>query len=198
MNSGIYKLMINGKKYVGCTTNFVQRFKEHRQQLNRNTHINPHLQYAYNKHNQLDFEILEECIEWIYKKEMMWIEKENSYKNGYNMTEGGECPNIGFGPKHHFYGKHLSAEHRKKIGDAQRGIPKPGTSAGLKINNPMFQEKTLQKLRELNTGKLNPSYRHDITREVIMPFVADGWDRNKIARHFRCSPHTIKTRIFSF
>ena len=37
--------------------------------------------------------------------------------------------------------------------------------------------------------------RKDLTKEIIIPFVEKGWDRNKIAKYFRCSPHTIKARI---
>jgi len=93
------------------------------------------------------------------------------HKNGYyNISIGGRGGQTG---SHYGLGK-----------------PKPGTSAGLKINNPMFREENKAKLR----GNQHGLKRH-LTRDLIIPLVEKGWDRNRIARHFNCSPHTIKARI---
>lgn len=66
MNTGVYKItnLINGKFYIGSTSwNFQKRWKTHRNQLRKNKHDNPHLQYSWNKHGELNFkfEIVEDC-----------------------------------------------------------------------------------------------------------------------------------------
>ena len=58
--------------------------------------------------------------------------------------------------------------------------------------NPMRNEEVKAKVVGKRLGK---HLRQHLTKEIIMPFVEKGWDRNKIARHFGCSPHTIKARI---
>ena len=61
--SGIYKIInkINGKYYVGSSEDIEKRFRIHKQCLNGNYHINPHLQYAWNLYdkNIWDWTIIE-------------------------------------------------------------------------------------------------------------------------------------------
>lgn len=71
---------------------------------------------------------------------------------GYNAELGGNSPGrcpeelrkkMGvMGEKHHYYGKHLSEEHRRKLSESHKGLKLPPRS-----------EEHRQKLREANTGK---------------------------------------------
>lgn len=66
MNTGVYRIrnIVNGKIYIGSTAwDFQKRWKTHRNQLRRNKHDNPHLQYSWNKHGEpnFSFEIVEPC-----------------------------------------------------------------------------------------------------------------------------------------
>jgi group I intron endonuclease len=60
----IYKIrnVVNGKFYVGSTTDTRERFRTHRNKLRRGTHHTPHLQAAWNKYGEdcFKFEIVEE------------------------------------------------------------------------------------------------------------------------------------------
>ena len=95
MNTGIYLLRneIDGKIYIGQSTNLSKRKRQHKNLLNNNKHFNEHLQKAYNKYgNVFKFEIIEYCsIDELDNREMYWINKFNTTnkKYGYNILNGG-------------------------------------------------------------------------------------------------------------
>ncbi len=55
----VYEIVnaVNGKRYVGATTNFSRRRNEHLSSLRRNVHTNPHLQCSWNKYGEQSFSI---------------------------------------------------------------------------------------------------------------------------------------------
>ena len=60
--------------------------------LKKNYHHNIHLQNAWNKYGEENFEfsIIEEChMDQLDQREIYWISKLNSYEDGYNLTSGG-------------------------------------------------------------------------------------------------------------
>lgn len=63
--AGIYAIVniLNNKKYIGSTSNFNKRYRQHFNLLSKNKHVNSHLQYAFNKYGNSSFEfwILEQC-----------------------------------------------------------------------------------------------------------------------------------------
>ncbi len=92
---GVYSITntINNKKYIGKSDNIYVRWDEHRKELNKGVHHNKHLQRAWNKYgeNNFIFEIIEKCKndELAYQREQYWVNYYDSFKNGYNMNEGG-------------------------------------------------------------------------------------------------------------
>jgi predicted GIY-YIG superfamily endonuclease len=94
MSIGIYKIenLINGKIYIGQSIDIEKRWSVHKAELNRNYHCNNHLQNAWNKYGEENFEfvIIEECDNsQLNEREIYWIDKYGSYINGYNLTSGG-------------------------------------------------------------------------------------------------------------
>lgn len=92
---GIYIIenIVNNKKYIGKSINIFQRWSVHKHGLNKGEHPNILLQRAWNKYGKdcFIFQIAEECAEeelWI--KEEYYINKFDSFDNGYNLTSGGE------------------------------------------------------------------------------------------------------------
>jgi len=102
---------INGKKYIGQTNNFEKRKKEHLYELRNKKHINNHLQGAFNKYRERNFNIYllsVVSLEDVYEEEKKWIEYYNTFKGeGYNLTIGGE--GTGSGENHPSYGKHINS-----------------------------------------------------------------------------------------
>lgn len=83
-----------GERYVGQTTNFSRRKSEHFSKLSENKHPNPKLQNAYNKYGKDNFVIEKISFDNLTKEELdqqeiFYIEKYNSFNNGYNLTRGG-------------------------------------------------------------------------------------------------------------
>lgn len=91
---GIYMIenIVNKKVYIGQSSAINKRFSQHIAKLNSNTHTNSHLQAAWNKYGQGNFifSIIEECTDGeLDSREVYWIQKYDSYVNGYNATYGG-------------------------------------------------------------------------------------------------------------
>lgn len=85
---------INGKQYVGKTLNTIEtRFKEHCSDSKKERCNKRPLYDAMNKYGIENFtiETLEECSNDIVNdREIYWIDKLNTYHNGYNATLGGD------------------------------------------------------------------------------------------------------------
>lgn len=86
---------VNGKKYIGKSTNLPHRIETHLSDLTLGKHHSIKLQRAFDKYGSKNFvfsyqEVLAENEEELSLLEMKEIDKYDSYKNGYNMTLGGE------------------------------------------------------------------------------------------------------------
>lgn len=92
--------LINNKRYIGSTKDVIQRWKYHKDNLQKNRHGNQYLQHAWNKYgeNNFVFEIIEEVniIEGINEKQQLYAREDYyfaEYKPEYNIgkkAEGGD------------------------------------------------------------------------------------------------------------
>ena len=96
MACGIYKItnLINGKSYIGQSKNITTRWRRHRTSAyNKNDCSYEYPLYrAIRKYGleNFSFEILEEClVKELDEKERFYIEKFNSFEEGYNQNKGG-------------------------------------------------------------------------------------------------------------
>ena len=100
MKKDIYKItnLINGKCYIGQSTNSKRRFSEHKAKGYGNEN-NKVLYYAFDKYGieNFSFEVIEEQVENYNEREKYWIRYYDSFENGYNQTEGGDEPPLNIG-----------------------------------------------------------------------------------------------------
>lgn len=85
---GIYIItnLINGHRYIGSSNDLYSRLKRHRWELRNNDHVNAHLQNAWNKYGEDNFEygILEYCsVDNKLKRENFYV---NLLKPEYNIN----------------------------------------------------------------------------------------------------------------
>ena len=78
MACGIYSITnnINGKQYIGQSNRLPERWLEHKRDLNKNKHFNPHLQHAWNKYggDAFEFKMIKYCKErYLNRLEKLYI-----------------------------------------------------------------------------------------------------------------------------
>lgn len=152
----IYKITntINGKSYIGQTTNLQKRWYQH-----KNGYSTKIMKKAFIKYGVENFDF-EELIRvssrdlnhlrvMLNTLEKFYIKKYNTYKKGYNATIGGEGTNgykmspeaLENNRKAHL-GCKLTKEQKKKIGDALRGRtrePEMIARGAIKRRKPVLQ-----------------------------------------------------------
>lgn len=163
--AGIYKIQSIAKPdriYIGSAMDIHKRWEQHLLRLKRNKHHSQKLQRHYNKYgkNDLIFSILIGCEKTeLINTEQYFIDVYQPYFNGrlkaysnegFKHTEEakrkiGESKK---GVKNHNYGKHLSAETRKKMSNSKKGI---SVNLGRK-----HTEEAKKKISLSRIGKPNP------------------------------------------
>ena len=86
--------MINNKKYIGQSINVEARFIQHQSALRNDRHMNYHLQNAWKKYGQDNFKmyLIKSCQQqYLNRFEKLYIRIYDSFKNGYNLTLGGDA-----------------------------------------------------------------------------------------------------------
>lgn len=97
---GIYCITnnINKKQYVGLSKDCLKRWFDHYSKSYHSTKkddLQKPLYMAMKKYGRenFSFSILEECnLDELKDKEIYWINKLNTYEDGYNATPGGDLP----------------------------------------------------------------------------------------------------------
>jgi group I intron endonuclease len=123
--SGIYKIInkIDGKYYVGRSSNIKKRWRSHRNLLRQNKHSNCHLQRAWNRDGESSFDFI--LVEEVIPDKNILIDVETRYINKFvNDRKNGidDCYNLSLSAvtgsvpgNQHRKGKPHSIEDRLKI-----------------------------------------------------------------------------------
>lgn len=179
MQSGIYMILnkINNKVYIGQSINVDNRLDGHLRELRKGKHINVHLQGAFDKYGESNFDFTVLCkapFEQLNTLEEYYILNFESYDEmfGYNHNYGGKngrvpkqvkekISNSLKGDKNPFYGKTHNEEVRKILSIANVGKNNPAYGR-VKEKHPMYgkhhteeaKEKIRQKLKGSNYQKV--------------------------------------------
>jgi group I intron endonuclease len=168
--TGIYKITnrVNGKFYIGSSINITNRWKAHIYRLNSGTHVNRHLQSAWNKYGSESF--IFERIERIVDKNLL-IEREQSYLDilkpyhediGYNLS-----PIAGS-----TLGVKYSEESKKKMGEWVRTdeMRKNMSAAQRKLySDPIMKERSrvaMIKFYEKNPDKIKNGTKNGMAKPI--------------------------------
>ena len=153
--SGIYIILnkVNNKWYVGQSINIKNKWYKHKWQLKRNIHKNPHLQSAWNKYNENNFEFyVIELVEIsdLFVAEQKYLDwaKQHQYEC-YNKNFISGNPPV------------ITEEIRKKISIANRGrvAPNRGIPCSTKQREQISKSLTGRKLSIETIEKLRKSMR---------------------------------------
>ena len=155
---GIYGIInkVNRKIYVGKAEDIIQRFKRHIRELNQNIHKNKHLQAAYNKYGNKNFEfvildVLDKNDD-LNEREIYRITQYQAYdtRYGYNRTKGGDGGNS-------YY--ELMSDEEKKMHNEKQSKRMSGE------NNPLYG-------KHMYTNGEHIIY---ISNDQIEEFEKNGW-----------------------
>ena len=116
-----------GKCYIGQTTDFKRRKREHLNELRKHKHSNLYLQNAFDKYGEGSFEftILEECEkEQANDREIFWLNNFGGFEssNNYNLCQAGGAKGISEETREKLRSRIMSEETRRKISESRKGI----------------------------------------------------------------------------
>ena len=151
--AGVYQIVntINGKKYVGSSVNIERRWAEHKSKLNTVEHSNPHLQNAWQKYGEenFEFEIICSCLnDKTLEFEQFFLDARHPE---YNVAKDAKAPMLG---------RHHTEEARKKNSEAHKGTKNPSygrhpsaeTKRKMSEANKNPSEETRRKISEAKRG----------------------------------------------
>jgi group I intron endonuclease len=158
MKSGVYqiKCIANSKIYIGSSQNIEKRINHHFTTLSRNKHKNPHLQSAYNKYGEDNFEwsVVEYCsVDQLLIIEQKWMDTTLCYERniGFNNTKKSDRPE---GYKH-------TEENKKIMSKIKKGKKQSKETIKKRVDKLKGQKRTdecKKRMSEAKIGKKNPMF----------------------------------------
>lgn len=150
---GIYAIenKITKEKYIGLSIKVRSRWKKHRYELNNNKHHSAKLQNAWNKYGEENFKFY--IIRFAFSEvdlsqlEKFYIEKYDTYMNGYNCTPGGE---------------YIDNKTLKKLSDAGEGE----NTAAAKLTELEVIKILIRRSKNESIKSIHESYSH-VARSTI-------------------------------
>lgn len=207
MEKYIYKITnkINGKSYIGQTTDYIRRFQEHRA-MGYNHENNKLLYTAFKKYGieNFDFEVIEDKTSNYNEKEKYWIQFYHTWvndpnypKQGYNMTPGGEEPPL------HVREESPFATHTEQQVNEIKELLKNS-----KLQYQEIAEKynyNVSSIKRINSGKLwrdsnlgyplrverSREYQEERAKNIAQELLTTNLTQKEIAKKYGCARTTV-------
>ena len=158
MTQGVYEIinLADGKmtSYIGSSVNIKSRWKGHVHDLCQGVHGNSYLQRAWNKYGEgaFSFCVLEQVKdgENLLEREQYWLDRMFEEGNVYNIARDAVAP---------MQGLTFSEEHKRKIGEANKG-------KNNRLWGKHLSKEVRRKMSEAHSRPY-PAFVHRETGEVI-------------------------------
>lgn len=177
--SGIYRLIVNKKSYIGSSVNLDNRLREHCSDLNTGNHYNKKLLNAFKKYGKVHFEIVEFC------SEDCLLEKENYYyeiEGYYNLQSPDRLKNSQAKTTYQYSLEGELINTYISTGDAARKTGIHQTAISGACNNKIrsyaggyLWSYALENKKRRITGIAKPVYMYDLNGEFVKEFYS-GYD----------------------
>ena len=146
----VYKITCCDKYYVGRAINFYKRMQRHVWALRNNRHPNQFLQRVWNSYGEDSFDVVvldkSSNVDELQRLEQKYLDEgfDGESMNLVSLSLGGYPTHI----KHHYLGKKLSSEHRRKMSESSKG-----TNTGSKNGMSRLTESDIRTIRHLKKNK---------------------------------------------
>lgn len=167
---------INNKKYIGITCQTPeQRFRNGKGYKSSKYFNSAIIKYGWeNFTHTILFKHLSEKEAKTKEIELIAKYKTNNSNFGYNITPGGEGYS---GTDNPWFGKHHTAETRKKMSESRKGVPKDENwkrKISQSNKGKIVSDETRRKMKKNHcdvSGKNNPNYGNKLSQEHIKKMV---------------------------
>lgn len=172
-----YTNLQSGKMYIGQTINPRKRFLRHLTEKFKNGW---HVDYQRNP-EKYEYSIIETDVpeDKLDEREIFWIRFFDSYRNGYNLTEGGGGQYGRTRDKHPMTGKHHSEETKAKISQGNRG-KKHTEDAKRKMS---WIAKNRKPISDETRKKLSIAAKRNLTEERKQLLIQANLGKHHTAEH---------------
>ena len=176
---GVYRIVntTDGKFYIGSAIDIRMRMRFHLYDLRKNKHHTPHLQRAYLRDGEtaFRFEVVELCsLDVVREREQHYLDTLRPFDDsiGYNISPRADCgPIVSWTPEMRaatsarFRGVTKSADHRRKIGEAQkwrRHTPEMRMHLSNKVTEFYSDPRNRDAVSEQRKGKTHRGVPHSL------------------------------------
>lgn len=188
--SGVYIITNteSSKVYIGSTVDFKRRWGQHKRDLRRGGHNNPHLQAAWVLYGEdaFEFGVLEylDDPEGLHLAEQFWVSVYcEEHKDLYNIGTPGKAPMLGRSHteetrrkigealmgSQHCLGRKLTREHKRRTSEALMGhsvSEETRRKMGKAARGRRPSDEHRRKLSEANKGKKPPPFSDEHCRKI--------------------------------
>jgi len=191
----IYQItnMLTGDFYIGSAQSFARREWQHRYDLKKNQHKNPHMQASWNKYGEESFvfEVIEEHLDGadILEVENTYLHRVVGQNNCFNVNRDAKQSRLGqklskesrekisknrkgkmCGPAHYRYGQTVSEEVRAKISETQKGRPSPMKGKKMSEEGRANVAASVKRGEDSHFYGKRPTNAEDLQRAIVVQF----------------------------